>query len=166
MTEVDVQGIQVDVCRGGCGGLWFDWLELKKVDEAHEEAGSALLEVERDPTRRVDTTQRRHCPRCGDVVMMRHFASVQRAVEVDECPRCGGFFLDHGELNAIRAQYATEEERRAAANELFVELFDADLEELHEESRDRRARARGLARMFRFLLPSYYIPGKQPWGAY
>jgi len=37
---------------------------------------------------------------------------------------------------------------------------------MQETSRDRLERARGMARMFRFLLPSYYLPGKQPWGAY
>jgi len=96
MEEVKIQEILVDVCRGGCGGLWFDWMELKKVDEPHEAAGQDLLEVERDPQVVVDEQERRVCPHCTDVVMMRHFASVQRNVEVDECPKCGGFFLDHG----------------------------------------------------------------------
>ena len=54
MTEVEVKGIQVDVCEGGCGGIWFDWLELKKVDEQHEEAGQDLLEMERNPSVAID----------------------------------------------------------------------------------------------------------------
>jgi len=37
---------------------------------------------------------------------------------------------------------------------------------MSDESEDNSKRAQGFARMFRFLLPSYYIPGKQGWGAY
>jgi hypothetical protein len=44
-----VEGISLDVCRGGCGGIWFDRYELMKVDESRESAGKALLDIERDP---------------------------------------------------------------------------------------------------------------------
>jgi uncharacterized protein len=33
-----VQGITLEVCRGGCGGIWFDRYELMKVDESRESA--------------------------------------------------------------------------------------------------------------------------------
>lgn len=166
MTQTTVQDVVVDVCQGGCGGVWFDWLELKKVDEQHEAVGQDLLHAARDPQVQVDYAQKRDCPRCDGVVMMRHFASVKREIEVDECAKCGGFFLDYGELNRLRDQYATEDERRQAAENLFDELYDAGLEDLHDESEQKVERARGLARMFRFVLPSYWLPGKQKWGAY
>ena len=34
--------------------------------------------------------------------MMRHPFSVKREIEIDECPNCAGYWLDHGELDAIR----------------------------------------------------------------
>lgn len=166
MKEVQIQGINVDVCEGGCGGVWFDWFELKKVDEPHEAAGEHLLNVARDPSVVVDQEARRTCPRCEGQVMWRHFASVKREVSVDECPACAGFFLDHGELNTIREQFASEEERSAAAAELYAQLFDGEFAKLHTASQDKLEKSRRLAHMFRFLLPSYYLKGKQPWGAY
>ncbi|MFO7609965.1 MAG: zf-TFIIB domain-containing protein [Candidatus Krumholzibacteriia bacterium] len=166
MTETTASGIKADVCAGGCGGVWFDWLELKQVDERHEAAGEELLHAARDPHVQVDHAGKRHCPRCEGVVMMRHFASVKREIEVDECARCGGFFLDHGELNRLRDQYATEDERQQAAESLFAELFDAGLEDLHDLSEEQAERSRAFTRIFRFLLPSYWLPGKQKWGAY
>jgi Zn-finger nucleic acid-binding protein len=166
MTPTAVQDINVDVCKGGCGGVWFDWLELKKVDEQHEAVGEELLYVERGTDVVVDHERKRDCPHCDGIVMVRHFASVKREIEVDECGQCGGFFLDYGELNRLRDQYATDEERAQAAEALFAELFDAGLEDLHEESEEQVDRARGFARMFRFMLPSYWIPGKQKWGSY
>jgi len=166
MTTTQVRDIAVDVCKGGCGGVWFDWLELKKVDEQYEAVGQDLLHVERDPDVQVDHERRRDCPRCEGIVMMRHFASVKREIEVDECAKCGGYFLDYGELNQLRDQYATEDEREQAAESLFADLFDAGLEDLHDQSEAVAERAHGLARMFRFVLPSYWLPGKQKWGAY
>jgi uncharacterized protein len=166
MTGFEVQDITVDVCEGGCGGIWFDGHELKKVDEPHEAIGQELLEAKYDPEVIVDESQRRDCPHCVSIVMMRHFSSIKREVEVDECPSCGGFFLDRGELNSLREQYDTEEERSEAAKEMFGEMFDEDLDDEQDASWQRVEASRRLARMFRFLLPSFYLPGKQKWGAF
>ena len=51
--------------------------ELKKVDEPHESAGQALLDIERDKNLTVDLAQKRHCPKCEDIVMQQHFFSVK-----------------------------------------------------------------------------------------
>ncbi len=166
MTEMSVQGVTLDVCVGGCGGIWFDNLELKKVDEPHEAVGQDLLEVAYDPEVVVDGSQRRDCPHCDSIVMMRHFSSIKREVEVDECPSCGGFFLDRGELNTIRELFPTEEERREAARRMFGEMFDEDLEDQAEQSWRQLESMRRLGTMFRFLLPSHYLPGKQTRGVY
>lgn len=166
MTEIKVQEIAVEVCKGGCGGVWLDWMELKKLDEPHESLGEGLLTIERNEAVQVDLEARRNCPRCEDMVMMRHFASVKREVTVDECPSCGGYFLDHGELNHLRGQFATEEERDQAAEAVFDDLVAEGLADIREESAERVERSRGLARMFKFLLPSNYLKGKQKWGAY
>jgi hypothetical protein len=166
LSAHEVGGITVDVCKGGCGGIWFDAHELNRVDEASESADDGLLDVPRDPAVRFDHTARRYCPHCSDIVMMRHYFSVRREVEVDCCPSCGGYFLDHGELAAIRAQFVTEELRREAARAAFAELFDPQLAAEAAVSAERRERSRAFARMLRVLLPSYWLPGKQPWGAY
>ncbi len=94
----------VDLCHA-CGGAWFDHRELEQFDQSHEPA-AGLTAV--SPQRAVDPAPRRGCPRCAEsgerVVMMRHFYSTQRVVEVDQCPACGGFWLDHGELEKVRAE--------------------------------------------------------------
>jgi len=46
LKEKPVSGIKVDVCENGCGGIWFDNFELKKVDEKHEAIGEDLLKIE------------------------------------------------------------------------------------------------------------------------
>lgn len=166
LEEIMIDEIAIDACERGCGGIWFDKFELKKVDEPHESAGEKLLNISRDPNVVVDHNERRHCPKCDDTIMMRHFHSVKKEVVVDECPRCGGFWLDFGELGQIRRQYDSEDERQKAAKEYFKEIFGEKLKKMKEESEEKNEKAKKIARMFRFVCPSYYISGKQDWGAF
>jgi Zn-finger nucleic acid-binding protein len=166
LHQVTAGDLTVDVCTEGCGGIWFDPFELGKVDEKHESAGEDLLGYGRRSGVHVDLEGKRDCPRCEKRPMVRHFFSVKREVEVDECPGCGGFWLDTGELGKIRELYEDEEERTRAADEYFQEVFGEDLAAMREESEEKREKARKIAHMFRFICPSYYIPGKQDWGAF
>jgi Zn-finger nucleic acid-binding protein len=166
LQQIEVGDVQLDVCQGGCGGIWFDRFELQKFDEMHESAGESLLDIEQDPNIVVDSHKKRHCPRCGDVIMMRHFMSIKREITVDECPKCAGFWLDKGELGGIRGQFETEEARNEAAEAYFAEIFDQNLTKMGKESQENLEKARKIAKIFRFLCPSFYIPGKQRWGAH
>ncbi len=129
MTEMAVGDLKVDACSAGCGGLWFDTWELRKVEE-NAEAAAPLLELKPGAAIQVDPERRRNCPRDPGVVMMRHFWSVKREVTVDECPQCGGMFLDAGELARIRAEYPSEAERHAAMQSLYGNML-AELTKQH-----------------------------------
>jgi Zn-finger nucleic acid-binding protein len=166
MEVIAVADIKVDVCRHGCGGAWFDRFEIQKVDEAHESAGAMLLEIERDESVKVDQSKKRKCPRCENVTMMRHFFSIKKEIVIDECPGCAGMWLDYGELEKIRSQFATEEAREQAAEDYFSKIFDGELAKTRKKSKDALERAKKVASLFRFICPSYYIPGKQSWGAF
>jgi hypothetical protein len=161
-----VGDLTVDACDGGCGGLWFDQLELRKVDDQDEATGEALLAVRRDPKTRVDPKAPRNCPKCRAQPMVRHFYSVRRAAEVDECPKCGGYWLDAGELAAIRSQFKSNEERQAAAHQFFRKEFAQRMTDMAREDDAGRAKVRRIAGLFRFICPSYYLPGDQSWGGF
>ena len=92
--------VEVDVCDPGCGGLWFARSALATVDEPDEGMGAALEAALVHPARPVRSAPIR-CTRC-DVVMREHRYQNIPHVLVDECPDCGSFFLDAGELRAIR----------------------------------------------------------------
>lgn len=166
MEKMSVDNIMLDACTRGCGGVWFDRFELQRVDEGHESAGERLLELEGKPDVVVDHNKRRKCPRCKNAVLMRHFFSVKKEIEVDECPSCAGVWVDSGELRKIRTQFATEDERDKAALEYFADVFGDELQMMREESEERLEKARKFSRLFRFICPSYYIPGKQSGGAF
>ena len=101
---MQVGSVVVDVCQGGCGGIWFDAFELQRVDEETEAAGEPLLHIERDERVKIDTARKRECPRCEGIKLHRHFFSAKRRVEVDQCPNCAGYWLDAGELHLIREE--------------------------------------------------------------
>lgn len=166
LTTTEIEDLSLEVCRGGCGGIWFDNHELEKVDERHESAGEALLDVQRDPAVEADPDRRRACPDCREAVMHRYFFTVKREVEIDECPACGGVWLDAGELGEVRRQFEDEEAREEAAAEEYRRMFGDELERMRAESEARVERARSFARALRFVLPSFWIPGDQSWGAY
>ena len=166
LQEMSVADVTVDVCKKGCGGIWFDNFELQKFDEAHESAGEALLAIETNQSINLDRTKRLKCPKCDDVVMARHFFSVKRQVQVDECPGCASVWLDAGELGKIRSQFATQQEREQAAEEYYSEIFGDKLAKMRAQSKEKLQKSRRIANMFRFICPSHYIPGKQDWGAF
>jgi Zn-finger nucleic acid-binding protein len=164
MSQKTISDVVLDVCDGGCGGIWFDKNEFKKFDESIEPDADALvtLKVTKKPTLPSPYT----CPRCAPVKLFRHFSSVKRKIAIDDCPKCTGVWLDVGELTQIRAEFNTEAERRAAAEKIYTELVEQQTATLHAQSQQNLARAKKFASALRFICPSYYIPGKQDGGAF
>jgi len=120
MVEEDFGGVLVDVCKNGCKGIWFDWGELKALDESHEGVGKALEEALKSPRSNDAERGPLKCPKCG-MVMQVHKYSKAKEVSVDECYGCGGFFLDSGELREIRENYMSQEERDAYVQKLVAD---------------------------------------------
>ena len=166
LSKVTKSDITVDVCDKGCGGIWFDNFELEKFDESHESAGEALLDLRPKKPVPVSAGTKRHCPKCTEMIMHQHYFTIREKVEVDECPACGGVWLDAGELAAIRNEYKTEETRKQAADRYFKKLFGEELAAQEAKDQAALARAQKFAHALRFICPSYWIPGKQSWGAF
>jgi uncharacterized protein len=102
LSRISIGSLEVDACRGGCGGIWFDIFELQQVDDSNETIGESLLRIPRDESIHIDPLLKRECPNCLQKKLMRHLFSPKIAVQVDECAGCGGFWLDAGELEQIR----------------------------------------------------------------
>jgi Zn-finger nucleic acid-binding protein len=164
LREVETDGVSVGVCST-CAGIWFDQGELARFDEPFE-GGKELLGLigPASSPPHPDTTY--HCPTGDGAVMARHYFSVKRSVQVDECPACGGYWLDAGELQRIREEFASDEERDAAAVQLLDELFGERMHADAAEGDEALARARRVANMLKYISPSYYLPGKQDGAAF
>lgn len=101
------QGVNLDVCLDGCGGIYFDNREFKKFNEGNEDIYPLLKAYENKEFETVDTDSVRVCPVCS-MKMVKHFSSSKQEIQVDDCYGCGGMFLDYKELERIREEYLTE----------------------------------------------------------
>ncbi len=157
MVEEDFGGIHVDVCKIGCRGMWFDWMELIKLDEQNEGLGAALEEALYNPRSNDENRGKIKCPKCG-IPMYAHIHLRTKDVNVDECGECGGFFLDSGELQATRDTYMSEEEEKEYLDNLLSHMPEYQMAEKNIEMMKTRNEA--LRRYTRFLRLSYYMTGK------
>jgi uncharacterized protein len=132
LSSVTLGRLTVDVCRGGCGGTWFDAFELLQVDEPDESAGEWLVRIERDPRLQVDFSRKRSCPKCDGVKLMRHYFSPKRRVEVDECPGCGGYWLDAGELEKIRDEVGEIQRQKEAQAASHLQISGSVLRYIYQ----------------------------------
>ena len=134
LKVMKVGAYEVDVCLDGCGGIWFDENEIKGYDESVE------FDIDKDLNERgtfqsPKITTARKCPRCGDeVVLWRRGYGAENPVQVDQCPKCSGIWLDHNELTAIRSQYKTEQERKAVGDKMLGELLSSVVKSLKESA--------------------------------
>jgi Zn-finger nucleic acid-binding protein len=112
LEEIAAGPIRVDACRPGCGGLWLDWRELSRVERPGSPGRDALLSVPVAAAAPPPTGPRR-CPRCPRAVLARRFYSVRRQVVLDECPTCGGVFLEAGALARLQDELGEPKGGRA-----------------------------------------------------
>ena len=137
LTRIQVVDMDVDICKGGCAGIWFDKGELEKVDEEHEAAGKILLNIEKDETLSIDTSKTRKCPRCPGSNMTKHFSSVKRMVEVDECEECGGTWLDANELERIWSEFKDKAEKNEAEKQYFQKYDSGIIDYMIEKDKSK-----------------------------
>ena len=98
LREKGAGGMTLDVCYGGCGGIWFDATELERVSAS---AASTLHTIWQVPVSNVKLTEPRMCPRHPEQILTRKWFSDSKKVEIDQCPICGGIWLDAGEFTQI-----------------------------------------------------------------
>ena len=92
--EVFGPDIEVDLCPEG-GGVWFDPGELSRA--VGRKVGDYL-------TKDIGTKSESQlvCPRCGGLMDLEYADEV----EVDACIKCGGAWLDKGELEKLKEKAA------------------------------------------------------------
>ena len=85
-----------------CGGIWFDATELQRVSAR---AATTLHSIWNVPRASVKLTEPRMCPRCPEQVLEAKWFSDLKQVEIDQCPKCSGIWLDAGEFTRIYDEF-------------------------------------------------------------
>lgn len=92
----EVGEAELDIC-GTCGGQFFDSGEMfaafgVKADPSYwdrEETGGSVK------------NSTIHCPNCETVFLAQDIKYESHQVEIDRCGKCGGIWLDKGEVETI-----------------------------------------------------------------
>lgn len=92
--------VSVDICMDGCGGIFFDNRELNKFINDEKSINEILQIFVGRAFKFADQKEKRVCPVCG-IDMVKNYSDETKTIQIDECYRCGGKFLDHGELEKI-----------------------------------------------------------------
>ena len=156
MIVEDFGGVLVDVWKFGCKGLWFDWMELVKLDEENEGLGAALEEALNQPPS-TESHEKIQCPACG-IPMYRHIHLRTKEVLVDECGHCGGFFLDSGELRTTRDSYMNDQEEEEYINTQLAEM--PDYQEAKADIEKMKKRNEAVRKYTKYIRLSYYVTGR------
>lgn len=152
------KNVEVDVCASGCGGVWFDGRELKKMDESHEVEDSFVKSLSQTKVTKVEVKdQRLNCPKCKNIVLMRRFYSPSRSVELDECAGCGGLWFDAGEYTHILKEYPTEESRKKAAQSFVDDVFGQKFEKLIADQQERKEKIEKISLALEAITPSKWF---------
>lgn len=104
LQRMKLRGVVLDVCQGGCGGVWFDAAELERLNAAAPVGNEPLAEISRGADLVLDESRERFCLRCRQQKLEQKLFSLGTGVIMDCCPKCGGRWLDFGELATIREE--------------------------------------------------------------
>lgn len=135
LATVGAAGVRLDRCTR-CGGTWLDYGELVPVAEDP----LLPLDARSDPSADARSGP---CPRCGVELRQAPFPDGQ--FHVDRCPRCGGVFLDRGELAEIASRHLVDPLERVLSPRPVTPRAAERAEGLGPEDRAVLARAVALA---------------------
>ena len=98
MENVNFHDVEFNRCIN-CGGMWFDMLELKELQQLEDsdqiDTGSASL------GRQYNKVDRIQCPVC-DTPMIRMVDKNHHHIWYEACATCYGVFLDAGEFRDMK----------------------------------------------------------------
>ena len=151
LTEHKISGVQVFVCRGSCGGLWFQLNQTRKIERLKPGAGSAFLHLEVADGVKTYRGAEHPCPHCKTTLLYRHFFSRKFDTEVNQCSKCSGFWIDVGGLAKIVK--SSSEEKKELIEIYFTTIMNEKISGMNLGNQDVAQAAELIKKIFDFLRP-------------
>ncbi|HWL92607.1 MAG TPA: zf-TFIIB domain-containing protein [Phycisphaerae bacterium] len=123
---VELDAIEIDLCLA-CRGIWLDRGELAMIVQ-HAYASAEDLRLRLEAFIPGPRSQRR-CPRCRKRLRCSRDKGTPD-LEIEECPRGHGYWLDHGEIEKL------VQSRQDGSNRPIAAFLAAALE--HELSHSKK----------------------------
>lgn len=148
-----VAGINVYVCQGECGGLWFDRFQFKKLKVLKPGVGKSLVTIERAEGVKIYRGAEHPCPACKTTLLYRHFFNADWNTEINQCSKCRGFWIDIAGLAKLHTLPASQ--RTQAIEKYFTNIINEKLKGMRLLHGDMAEQALILEQIFQFLCPEY-----------
>jgi uncharacterized protein len=158
LTEFVEAGIKVPACKGECGGLWFDRFQFGKLKLLKPGIGKALLTIDRAEGVKVYRGTEHACPDCKTTLLYRHFFSAQKNLEINQCSKCKGFWIDLAGLAEL--QYLPEDQRKVEADKYYEDVIKYKLSAMRLKHTDMAEQVFILEQILKFLYPKNWISPK------
>lgn len=151
LQECVVAGVKIQCCQGECGGLWFDRFQFKKIKALKPGTGQSLLMIERADGVKIYRGAEHACPDCKTTLLYRHFFSAEGDIEINQCSKCRGFWIDLAGL--AKLQTLPGDEKKKAVKKYFTTILDKKLSEMYLRHDDMAQQAKVLTEILQFLCP-------------
>ena len=152
LQESVVAGVTIQTCLGECGGLWFDRFQFNKLKVLKPGIGKSLLTIERAEGVKIYRGAEHTCPACKTTLLYRHFFSAEWDTEINQCSKCGGFWIDLAGLAKLQSLPANQ--KKQAVEKYFITVIDEKLSEMRLLHGDMAEQAQVLKRILQFLCPN------------
>ncbi len=153
LTEHKVSGIQVFLCEGFCGGLWFPLSQVKKIKRVKSGAGSELLHFEKADGVKIYRGAEHPCPQCETTLLYRHFFSKKHDTEVNQCSKCSGFWVDVGGL--VKIMSSQKKNQKEQLEDYLYAILENKISEMNLSNPDIAEAETLITSIFVFLKPHF-----------
>ena len=163
LTKVIKASVQVLACENECGGLWFSQPQVKKLKKLKAGLGTSLLKIKRADGIKVYRGAEHICPQCRTTLLFRHFFSKELDTEVNQCAKCGGFWIDVAGLSKLQSMNGQQKQK--AVDKYFSIIFHKKISGIHKKisgthilNEDVDRATKNIIQIFRFLCPEEDFP--------
>ncbi len=141
-------GLGIMACQNGCAGMWFDRYEIKKINSNNFRSGRELLKIEQAEGVRMFRNVDHVCPKCEMTLLLRHFFDRKRGLEVDQCSRCGGIWVEMGKVVTGEPSGV---EKEKMIDDYFMFIYEKKILKMDLMISDVRLAAGQILKVFKYL---------------
>lgn len=147
-TRVEYEGANVRMC-GQCGGHWVRPIALKAIANRREHVWpEAVKERFLQLAEQSNSTEPLLCIACGKIMVKERFKDWDDII-IDRCEKCGGIWLDPGELEKIQIYWEYFQDHPEQSNMAAIEKRALLLAAMEQRGRDIRQAGKELRQVVR-----------------
>jgi Zn-finger nucleic acid-binding protein len=161
LTHFTFTGVSVQACEDGCGGYWLQREQINNIC-GPPGGGKKLLQIPPAAGVRIFRDVEHTCPRCQTTLLFKHFFNRELDIQVDQCAKCSGFWIESGKLNSLWNQ-GNANGLCPQVTDYFAEVYENCISTLDIGNPDIRESAQQIVKIFRWISPEEFILGKDVW---